>query len=429
MSNPERLLISSILRGGDLAVALKAGLLTEMFHLHREEFAWMEHFHQKYKKCPSKSAFKAKFSEFVIERCDDTAHFADEVRKSHIRHEMLGVMSDAADLLGEGDVESAVRKMTSSIVQIAAKTGVTDDTDIFTDYETILGDVQQRVARVQEGGFAGIPYGMDTLDEKTGGASPGDLVIIGARLGVGKSWFMKAIACNAVFLGHTVQFDALEQSRAQVGMRVHALMSGKFGKQLFASSRLMQGKEFVLSEYMEFLKTLKAQMPGRLHVSDASRGQVSVATVAAQIERNQPEAVFIDYLTLMAKDGPDWQGVAKLSGDLKALATSYQIPIFAAAQLNREYGIGKRGEPPAAEALAQSDAIGQDADAVITMAKASPSVLKCRMAKNRNGAGDFTWHVQFQPDLGIIREVSANKAQLLIDKDNMDAEKNGEETY
>lgn len=159
-----------------------------------------------------------------------------------------------------------------------------------------------------------------------------------------------------------------------------------------------------------------------MHVSDASRGQVSVATVASQIERNQPDAVYIDYMTLMAKSSSDWQGVAQLSGELKALGTNYGIPIYAAAQLNREYGVGRKGEPPGAEALAQSDAIGQDADAVITMAAVSPSVLKMRMAKNRNGVGDFTWHMQFQPTQGIIREVSWNKAQLLIDKDNENAD-------
>lgn len=420
--NPEVLLISSILRNGDLTTALKSGLLTEMFHLCREEFAWMEDFQTRYRKTPDKLSFKSKFPEFRIQRIDDTAHQADEVRKAHVRHEMLETMSEVADMLADGDVEGAVRKSTTKLISIAAKTGNMNDEDIFTGYADILGDVQARVARVADGGYAGVPFGIPTLDERTGGAQPGDLWIFGARLGVGKSWMLQSIAANAVVTGFSVQFDALEQSRAQVGMRIHSLLSGKFGKQVFASNSLMQGKQFNLSDYAAFLRKLKDNIGGRMHVSDTSRGQVSPATVAAQIERNSPDAVFIDYLTLMQK-GPDWQGVAKLSGDVKALATNYQIPIFAAAQLNREYGISRKGEPPEAEAIAQSDSIGQDADGVITMASPSRSVLKCRMAKYRNGPGGFTWHMQFQPEVGLIKEVSANAAQRLIDKDMADNDK------
>lgn len=418
--NPEILLISSILRGSNLPLAFKSGVTTEMFHLCREEFAWIEDFHTKYRKAPDKISFKNQFPEFRIQRVDDTAHLSDEVRKSHIRHEMLGMMSEAADMLSDGDVDSAVRKAVAKFIQISAATGNANDADIFTNYTDILGDVQARVNRVAESGSSGIPFGFDTLDDATGGAQPGDLWIVGARLGVGKSWVMQAMSCFAVIDGHTVQFDALEQSRAAVGMRIHSMLSSKFGKQVFASNALMQGKEFSLSAYMDFLKQLKNDMKGmegKLHVSDASRGQVSVGSVAAQIERNKPDVVYIDYLTLMKKSGPDWQGVAELSGDLKRLATNYGVPIIAAAQLNREYGISRKGEPPGTEAIAQSDAIGQDADGVITMAKYSPSVIKAMLAKNRNGKGGQKFYIQFQPEHGAIKEVSGNALQRLLDAD------------
>jgi replicative DNA helicase len=282
------------------------------------------------------------------------------------------------------------------------------------------------VARVTETGSAGIPFGIPTIDEATGGANPGDLWIVGARLGTGKSWIMQGMAVNAVMDGHTAQFDALEQSRAAVGMRIHSLMSGKFGKQVFASNALMQGKEFKLSEYIDFLRKLKDNVGGKLHVSDASRGQVSVASIAAQIERNKPDIVYIDYITLMRKASTEWQAVAQLSGELKALATNYSIPIVGASQLNREHGISRKGEPADVEAIAQSDSIGQDADGVITFAKYSPSVLKGKLAKNRNGLGGQYFYMQFQPSAGVIKEVSANTAQRLVDKDRDVADKDGD---
>jgi replicative DNA helicase len=179
----------------------------------------------------------------------------------------------------------------------------------------------------------------------------------------------------------------------------------------------MQGKVPSMRDYRNFVQQLQQTMKGKLHISDASRGRVSSLTVASQIERNKPDIVFVDYLGLMSR-GPDWQGMAVLTGELKQIAVEYGVPIVVASQLNRENGLGK--EPPGAEALALSDAVGQDADMVITMKLQSKSVLKMRMAKNRNGGGDHRWYMQFQPGDGIIKEISANKAIELSDKDKED---------
>jgi replicative DNA helicase len=225
------------------------------------------------------------------------------------------------------------------------------------------------------------------------------------------------MAQYAAVKGWTSLFHALEQSRSQVAVRMHALLSSTIGEQLFRATALTQGSGFNVKEYKAFLRHLKRNIPGKVHVVDASRGTVSVMGIASQIEKHRPDLVFIDYLTLLKKSGTDWQGVAQLSSDLKSLATSYLIPVVAAAQLNRADGVGK-GEPPGPEALAQSDAIGQDADEVITMRQISPSVIQMRMAKNRNGPGNFRWWMEFRPGDGIIREITYQQAQDLRDKDD-----------
>jgi len=417
----EAYLISSVLRGRDLKTAMGQGVTQDMFHVFNAEWTWIEEYYQKYRGVPTKDAFKRAFSNFAIKQVDDIAHFADEVRKHHARQLMLAMMQEAADCLADGDIDTAVKKANSSIIQIAAAMGTNTDGDIFVDFHDILRDVESRARRVAENGSAGIPTGFSQIDDRTGGLNPGDLVIVGARLGVGKSWLLQAMAANAALMGHTVQFDALEQSRAQVGMRIHALMAGSMGRTVFSNTALMQGKGFSVVDYKAFLRKLKNDVAGKLHVSDTSRGRVSVTTVASQIERNRPDVVFIDYLTLMQKESNDWQGVGQLSGDLKALATNYQIPIVCAAQLNRENGIGRRGIPPGVEAIAQADAIGQDADMVITAAKQSDHVLAYLMAKNRNGPGNFMGYIHFDPEHGVMQEISANKAQTIIDTDQ-DAE-------
>lgn len=421
--SPEALLISAVLSTQDLKVVLGQGVTADMFHSHETEWRWIEDYFQRYRRTPSKIAFKREFSDFVVKKVDDAAHFADEVRKSHARQLMLTMMQNAADCLADGDVDRAVKITNSSIIQIAAAMGNATDSDIFTDFQDILNDVESRARRVKEQGTAGIPTGWPSIDDRTGGLNPGEVTIVAARLGVGKSWALQSWAAKAALEGYVVQFDALEMSRSQVGMRIQALIAGSLGKQVFSNTLLMQGKGFSVSDYKAYLRSLKNNVGGRLHLSDAGRGRVSPITVASQIERNKPDAVYIDYIGLMAKSSSDWMGVAELSGDIQALATNYQIPVVLAAQLNRADGVGKRGVPPGPEALALGDSIGQDASNVITMAKVSEHVITARFAKCRNAPGDFIFWTEFDPERGIFREVSGNRAQQIEDKDRDNEDK------
>lgn len=417
--SPEQFLISSILRDSDFQVAMSHGIAPEMFHGYEDEWRWIESYFLKHRKVPTKAAFKTKFPEFRVKAVNDTGYFADEVRKNHARHSLTAVMREAADFIADGDLDTAIKKMSTEAIHVASGMGYTNDGDIFSANEDIVQDINARRERQLKYGSAGIPTGFPTLDERTGGPQPGELWIVGARLGEGKSYTMQRMACAAVMNGFSTQFDALEQSRAQVAMRIYSMMSGSVGKSIFSSTSLMQGKDYDPANFRKFMRQLKEEVKGALHVSDATRGRVGVVDLAAQIERNNPRILFVDYITLMKKNGMEWQGVAELSSEILGVANQYQLPIVAAAQLNREHGLSK--EPPGPEALAQADAIGQDATAVITMKKLSARTIVMKMVKNRNGRDGFRWYCHFDPSRGIFEEVSFNKAQALIEQDK-DAE-------
>lgn len=416
-TNPEIYLISSILREEDMMVAFKMGISSQQFHACPDEWEWLEKYYLRYKKTPSKIAFKQQFSEFTVKAVNDTAHYASEVRKNHARQSLTRTMRDVADFIADGDIDSAVKKMHTQIISISSAMGDgTNDSDIISSWGDTYEEVEKRVERVQQHGMAGVPTGFTTLDERTGGPQPGHVWIVGARLGQGKSWTMMRMATAAIMQGYNVQYNALEQTRAEVAMRVHTFLSSEVGKELFQNLDLMQGRNFNLAAYKEFLGTLKENVNGRMHVSDTSRGKVSTLTIASQIERNKPDIVFIDYLTLMDKAGGDWKDVARLSGEIKSIAMQYQVPVVAAAQLNRALGLTK--EPAGPEALAQSDAIGQDADAVLTMRMMSSSVIQMKLAKYRHGLSGYKWYCQFQPTAGIYKEVSYERAMELKDDDD-----------
>lgn len=416
-TNSEALLISSVLRTEDMIPALQSGLTKQQFHAHPDEWEWIERYYMRYRKVPSKVAFKQQFPEFAIKAVDDVGHFASEVRRHHARVSLTTAMRDTAEALADGDVDAAVSTALSKIVSISAEMGDgTNDSDIITGWSDTYEEVAKRVERVAKHGIAGIPTGFTTLDERTGGPQAGHVWIVGARLGEGKSWTMMRMATAALLEGYNIQYNALEQTRAEVAMRIHTFLSSSVGQEIFRNMDLMQGRNFDLKSYKLFLKGMKDKIDGRMHVSDTSRGRVSPLSIAAQIERNNPDIVFVDYLTLMEKTGDgDWKSIAKLSGDLKELASRYAIPIVAAAQLNRAHGLSK--EPAGPEALAQADAIGQDADAVITMRQTTKSVVRMKLAKYRHGLAGYQWYAQFQPGRGIFKEVSYSTAQTLMDAD------------
>lgn len=416
--SPERHLVSSVVMNSDFTTAVARGVTLEMFRDVPEHWAWIANYVGRYAKCPSRVAFQAQFPTYRVAQLDDTAHYADEVRREHARHLFVTGMNEAADFLTDGDMETALKKMHGLLITAGAVVGLSNDGDIFADFEDIYQDAASRAQRVAQFGAAGITSGIKTIDDDLGGFNPGELCIVAARLGEGKSWVMQNSAVAAAVAGKVVQFDALEQSRSQVGFRIHSLLGGALGKTLYKTTELMQGKTPSMSGYRRFLEDMATQMKGKLHVSDASRGRVSSLTIASQIERNKPDIVFVDYLGLMSR-GADWQGMAQLTGELKQIAVQYGVPIVAASQLNRENGLGK--EPPGAEALSLSDAIGQDADLVLTMKKTSARTLKMRKAKCRNGASGDMWYMQFEPDRGVIREVTANKALDMIDEDRQNA--------
>lgn len=416
-ANPEQLLISAVLRTGDHKVLTGKGITPQMFHSYQEEAQWVFDYIGRYRKAPSKAAFKAKWPGFRTFAVDDTEHFCEEVHKEHARTGVMELLDRLVSAVEDEDPDAALKIMQSGLLDVQARVrGLSADYDALTDWNQTYNDVAGRVDRVTRTGFAGVPTGFPTLDSVTGGLQPGWFVVVAARLGQGKTWTGIRMAAAAAFTQHTVGYWSLEQSRHQIAMRFHSFASKKYGQQVFNSLDLSRGHGFDLRAYKRFLSTLKGSMgEGQFVINDSSRGTVTPATVAAGIESSQPDEVIIDYLTLMGKSSDEWQGVAQLSAGLQGVAQRYQVPIIGLSQVNR-LGAGK--EPPGAETLSQADTIGQDADLLVTMAQQSPHVMKLKIAKFRHGPTGGTWFCRFSPGTGQYEEITADQAAEQIEKDN-----------
>ena len=423
MSNPEQMLISAILLTGDHITPSSNGITHKFFHSYPDEFKWIENYISKHRRCPSKSAFRTKFPAFNIKKADDVSFFCDEVRTSHAASELGTAIQDILADMEDGHIEDALKTMHSRALAIESSVqGESGDADIITSYDDVYDEVMRRVGRASNYGQSGIPTGFPTLDERTGGPQPGQVWIVAARLGQGKTWSLARMACAAAFSGYNIQYDALEGTRAEIAMRIHTFASSEYGQEVFRNIDLSMGQNFSPREYKEFLQSLRNEVKGKMHVADTTKGPISPLSIAAQIERNTVDAVYLDYITLMDTadaNGDDWKSIGRLSAGLKRTAVAYQVPIIAAAQLNRTAAAGRDLAGP--EALAESDAIGRDADAVITMRQLSKHVIAFKLAKYRHGRDGYMWYTKFLPNTGHFEEVTFDEAQDAIAEDK-DAE-------
>jgi replicative DNA helicase len=81
-----------------------------------------------------------------------------------------------------------------------------------------------------------------------------------------------------------------------------------------------------------------------------------------------------------------------------------------AAQINRDGETGNA--PPKVKNLSQSDALGQDADVVLTMrAKPHDVATDFSIEKNRHGSSGIRFYTTFDPNTGVFTEISAEQAE------------------
>lgn len=414
----EQMLISSILKHHNLPAALKKGLNQNMFYIYPEEYKWIEHYYLNHSKTPSMEAFITKFNGFGLKKVeqDETEHFTLEVKEDHKKKSSIRAIEDIMNKIEVGEVDAAIQLMHDRSIKIHHDLGLINDGDVFKDNADIMNEFQLRKARYEQYGAAGIPTGFMTYDARTGGFAPGEFIVYAARSGGGKSWSLQKMAATAALKGYTVQYNALEQPRSNVMARIMSLVSKDLINDVIDPQSLMWGHGYDPLQFEKLVSKFKSEVQGKLHVADGTKGRVTTSMMAAQIERNKPDIMFVDHITLVGRENKDFSGVSEVADDLTQLANQYSIPIVSASQLNRA-GVANAG----LENISESDKIGQNASAVVTIKKMSRRAIEYNMIKNRNGIGDFVWHAHFEPNLGIFKEVSFDDLRYIIAEDEQEA--------
>ena len=257
--------------------------------------------------------------------------------------------------------------------------------------------------------YIGIPCGIGALDKMITGLNKSDLIILGARPGMGKTSFALNIVRNvAVTAGKTVCFFSLEMSRDQLAQR---MLSSEAG---IKSEKLRTG-ELTDDEWTRLAQAGENLSKANIFFDETSN--ITVPEMKAKLRRMKPlpDLVVIDYLGLMKSARQidnRVQEVSEITRNLKIMAKELKIPVIACAQLSRGTEAKGKSHKPALSDLRDSGSIEQDADIVLFLYretyydnektdsedKGDPNKAECIVAKNRHGeigTVDLYWDGQF----------------------------------
>lgn len=418
-TSPEQLLISSVLRESAFALAVQQGIDQKHFTSRLAEWTFLEDYYAKYRRTPSRQVFKASFPDFAIKPVTDVEYYADELKRHYTRRLLTASMKDVADFITDGDITTAIDRMREGVLMVATEAMPGDDGDIFSKHDDVLEEIIERKKRFDATGTSGVPTGIALIDEHTGGMGPSEHWIVAARQGAGKSWLLQSISARATMAGYNAYFAALEQTRAQVSMRIYSMMSNSIGKDVFRSEDLMRGKNYDIAKFTAFMREMKSEQQkrgfGQLVVADSMNSKISPLSLQAQIDKYDPDVVFIDYIQLMNQNrGMGPAGLAQVTEEITAITNQKAIPIVSASQLNRD---SVTSGTVGTENLSGSDQLGNDATVVLVLKQLSPSVAYLKNVKSRYGVTGWGSHLEFRPDEGVCDAISEERALDLIDDD------------
>jgi replicative DNA helicase len=205
----------------------------------------------------------------------------------------------------------------------------------------------------------GVLPGFRELDRLAGHLDPGDMTIIAARPGMGKTVLGIDIAMNIAERGQCAAFFSLEMPEEQLMMRIMARNTGIPLHRL--RSRSLSHEEWIQLDTPPNVTNLWIDDTAQITPMELA------GKVASLKAKHGLDLVVVDYLQIMRGNGERFSNreaeISSISRDLKAIAKQQKVHIIALAQLNREADKRTKPEPKLSD-LRESGSIEQDADNV-----------------------------------------------------------------
>ena len=268
----------------------------------------------------------------------------------------LGYTTDGADVMG------LINMAQSEVFSLGQSREATDYATMAEIVPGLLDELEKNAERA--GQLEGVATGFIDLDAKLNGLRAGQMIIVAARPGAGKSTLAMDFCRQAAIHNHQpVVYFSLEMNRTELSMRLLAAEAGVF------QDRMIKG-EMTQQDWDKVAGAVERISTAPLIVDDSPN--LTLPEIRAKSRRlkqqHDIQMIVIDYLQLLASAGkvPEsrQQEVSEFSRSIKLLAKELEIPIIAVAQLNRDSEKRNDKRPQVAD-LRESGSLEQDADVVL----------------------------------------------------------------
>ncbi len=333
----------------------------------------------------------------VVPNSLNVLDYADIVKEKSLLRMLIDACNEISDTAysEEGKAGDIINFAESKIFELSQGR----DTRNFKHISDVIGEVFKNLHELaSNSGSHGTNTGFSGLDNVLAGMGNSDLIIVGARPGMGKTSFVLNIATNvAMQTKKKVCIFSLEMSAEQL------------------VSRIISSEAMIESKAMRTGKLNTEQWDNIAHAADNLAGcdiliddtsNITVTGMIGKLRRVENLGlVVVDYLQLMQSDNSRTenrvQQVGEISRGLKLMAKELNVPIVCCAQLSRDNekrGTSSKSKKPMLSDLRDSGSIEQDADIVIFIHREEyydqeakgegGSVAEIIVAKNRHGSQD-----------------------------------------
>ncbi len=255
---------------------------------------------------------------------------------------------------------------------------------IISEEMTSIGNIAAMEDKTE---LLGLQTGYSDLDKIVDGFGKGDLIVLAARPGIGKTSFALNLMRNIA-----------QKSRKKCVLFSLEMPNSQLAQRIMASEALIDSKKFRTGNLTQKEWAKLADAAGQLHDSPMyfdDKSGITISEMKSKLRRiSNLGFVVIDYLQLLGSSRMTDNRVLEISTftrNLKIMAKDLGVPILVLSQLNRESE--KRSGKPMLSDLRDSGSIEQDADMVLFLYyekdsegnPVNPNVVTCSVSKNRHG--------------------------------------------
>jgi replicative DNA helicase len=330
----------------------------------------------------------------LVPAAGNARHYAKIVKEHALLRRLLDTTRDIQEkaLAVKGEPSDLVEQAEQAMYKIAHDEHASEVRSI----ESILHVEIDKLHQLSREGVSliGTPSGFRDLDDLTGGFQPGNLIVLAARPGMGKSALVVNFAENAaVDNGKSVALFSLEMSESELAQRLIASRA-KVNGDLLRKGKVKE------ETWPKIVRASDELSPASFFIDDSSDiGVMELRAKARRLHsRHDLDLIIVDYLQLMRPDDTSTgrvEQIGQISRGLKILARELHVPVIAVSQLSRAVE-ARPDKRPLLSDLRESGSIEQDADVVLFIYRdeyynsdsESVGEAEIKIAKHRNGPID-----------------------------------------